>query len=137
MLSLTWKRVSQDCLLTVTTLPWPLRSPLSPIEHIWDHLGGRVGHPTTLNELEARLQQIWNEMSQDIIQNFTITKTKLSGTKLMMAKAYRAQLSIRTLGPEVREQMFRSGGLTDVKPPVLSSQASLVLIYQPTEEMQG
>ncbi|GFS75855.1 transposable element Tcb2 transposase [Trichonephila clavipes] len=30
-------RVSQDCLRTVTTLPWPARSPdLSPIEHIWD-----------------------------------------------------------------------------------------------------
>ncbi|GFW44553.1 transposable element Tcb2 transposase [Trichonephila clavipes] len=33
-------RVSQDCLLTVTILPWPTRSPdLSRIEHIWDHLG--------------------------------------------------------------------------------------------------
>ncbi|GFV09806.1 transposable element Tcb2 transposase [Trichonephila clavipes] len=48
-------RVSQDCLLTVTTLPWPSLSPdLSPIEHI--HLGRQVGHPTSLNELEARLQ---------------------------------------------------------------------------------
>ncbi|GFT33586.1 transposase [Trichonephila clavipes] len=63
-------RVSQDCLRTVTTLPWPARSPdLSSIEHIWDHLGRRFGNPTSLNELEARLQQIWNEMSQDIIQN--------------------------------------------------------------------
>ncbi|GFV67644.1 transposable element Tcb2 transposase [Trichonephila clavipes] len=63
-------RVSQDCLRTVTTLPWPTQSPdLSPIEHIWDHLGRRVGHPTSLNELEIRLQQIWNEMSQDIMQN--------------------------------------------------------------------
>ncbi|GFX21842.1 transposable element Tcb1 transposase [Trichonephila clavipes] len=63
-------RVSQDNLRTVTTLPWPTRFPdSSPIEHIWDHLGRRVGHPTSLNELEARLQQIWNEMSQDIIQN--------------------------------------------------------------------
>ncbi|GFW49391.1 transposable element Tcb1 transposase [Trichonephila clavipes] len=63
-------RVSQDCLRTVTTLPWPARSSdLSPIEHIWDHLGWRVGPPTSLNELEARLLQIWNEMSQDIIQN--------------------------------------------------------------------
>ncbi|GFW37071.1 transposable element Tcb1 transposase [Trichonephila clavipes] len=63
-------RMSQDCLCTVTTLPWPARSPyLSPIEHIWDHLERRVGQPTSLNELEAKLQQIWNEMSQDIIQN--------------------------------------------------------------------
>ncbi|GFY09089.1 transposable element Tcb2 transposase [Trichonephila clavipes] len=35
-------RVSQDCIHTVTTLPWPSRSTdLSPIEHIWDHLGRR------------------------------------------------------------------------------------------------
>ncbi|GFV24583.1 transposable element Tcb2 transposase [Trichonephila clavipes] len=62
-------KVSQDCLRTVTTLPWPSRSPdLSPMEHIWDHLGRRVEHPTSLSELEARLQQIWNQMSQDIIQ---------------------------------------------------------------------
>ncbi|GFW90018.1 transposable element Tcb2 transposase [Trichonephila clavipes] len=52
-------RVSQNSLRTVTTLPWPVRSPdLSPIEHIWDHLGRRVGHPTSLSEPEARLQQI-------------------------------------------------------------------------------
>ncbi|GFX22565.1 transposable element Tcb1 transposase [Trichonephila clavipes] len=63
-------RVSQDCLRTVTTLPWSARSPdLSPNEHIWDHLKRQVGHPTSLNELEAMLQQIWNKMSQDIIQN--------------------------------------------------------------------
>ncbi|GFX97624.1 transposable element Tcb2 transposase [Trichonephila clavipes] len=63
-------RVSQDCLRPVTTIPWPAcSSDLSPIEHIWDHLGRRVGHPASLNELEARLQEEWNEMSQDIIQN--------------------------------------------------------------------
>ncbi|GFT87854.1 transposable element Tcb1 transposase [Trichonephila clavipes] len=63
-------RVLQDCLRTVTILPWPALSPdLSPIEHIWYYLGQRVGHPTSLNELEARLQQTWNVMSQDIIQN--------------------------------------------------------------------
>ncbi|GFW63001.1 transposable element Tcb2 transposase [Trichonephila clavipes] len=43
---------------------------LSSIQHIWDHLGWRVGHPTSLNELEASLLQIWTEeVSQDIIQN--------------------------------------------------------------------
>ncbi|GFX07824.1 transposable element Tcb1 transposase [Trichonephila clavipes] len=70
MIGLTRK----GCLRTVTTLPWPSRSPdLSPIEHIWDHLGRRVGHPPSFNELEARLQQIWNEMSQDIIQNLYVS----------------------------------------------------------------
>ncbi|GFW49323.1 transposable element Tcb2 transposase [Trichonephila clavipes] len=33
-------RISQVLFCTVTTLPWPARSPdLSPIEPIWDHLG--------------------------------------------------------------------------------------------------
>ncbi|GFW13607.1 uncharacterized protein TNCV_1210731 [Trichonephila clavipes] len=60
----------QGCHKTSTTLPWPAQSPyLSPIKHIWYHLGRQKGHPTSLNELEARLQQIWNEMSQDILQN--------------------------------------------------------------------
>ncbi|GFT28295.1 uncharacterized protein TNCV_646171 [Trichonephila clavipes] len=53
----------QGFLRTVTTLPWPDRSSdLSQIEHIWDHLGQRVGHPTSLNELGARLPQIWNQI---------------------------------------------------------------------------
>ncbi|GFW16965.1 uncharacterized protein TNCV_2760931 [Trichonephila clavipes] len=44
---------------TVSALPSPARSlDLSPIEHIWDNFGRRVGHPMGLNELEARLQQI-------------------------------------------------------------------------------
>ncbi|GFX02065.1 transposable element Tcb2 transposase [Trichonephila clavipes] len=61
-------RVSQDCRRTVTTLPWIAWSlDLSPIEHYWYHLGRRVGYPKSLNELEARLQQIWNEMSRDTI----------------------------------------------------------------------
>ncbi|GFX88928.1 transposable element Tcb2 transposase [Trichonephila clavipes] len=48
-------RVSQDYLRSVTTLPWPARSPdLSLIEHIWDNVGRRVGHPMSLNELEQR-----------------------------------------------------------------------------------
>ncbi|GFV44261.1 transposable element Tcb1 transposase [Trichonephila clavipes] len=52
-------RVSQGCLRTVITLPWPARSPdLSPNEHIWYPLGMRVMYLTSLDELEARLQQI-------------------------------------------------------------------------------
>ncbi|GFX06562.1 hypothetical protein TNCV_3017961 [Trichonephila clavipes] len=33
---------------------YPRSIDLTPIEHIWDHLGRRVRHPTSLNELEAR-----------------------------------------------------------------------------------
>ncbi|GFV26758.1 transposable element Tcb1 transposase [Trichonephila clavipes] len=63
-------RVSSDFLCNVTTLPWPAQSPdLSPMEHISDHFGWRVEHPTSLNEQEAKLQKIWNEMAQDIIRN--------------------------------------------------------------------
>ncbi|GFW54444.1 transposable element Tcb1 transposase [Trichonephila clavipes] len=68
-------RVSQDCLRTVTTFSWPSRSSdLSPIQHIWDHLGRLVGHLTSLSELEARLQHLWKEMSPDIIHNLYASK---------------------------------------------------------------
>ncbi|GFX17947.1 transposable element Tcb2 transposase [Trichonephila clavipes] len=54
-------RVSQNGLSTVTTFPSPAKSPdLSPIKHIWVHLGWLVKHPTRLKEQEIRLQQIWN-----------------------------------------------------------------------------
>ncbi|GFU99069.1 transposable element Tcb2 transposase [Trichonephila clavipes] len=51
--------------------PWlyPIARFVSNRVYIWDHLERQFGHPTSLNELEARLQQIWNKMSEDIIQN--------------------------------------------------------------------
>ncbi|GFX20888.1 transposable element Tcb1 transposase [Trichonephila clavipes] len=62
--------VSQGCHCTVIILSWPAcSSDLSPIEHIWNNLRQRFGRNTSLNELEAKLQQIWSEMSRDIIQN--------------------------------------------------------------------
>ncbi|GFV96743.1 transposable element Tcb1 transposase [Trichonephila clavipes] len=63
-------RLPKDCLHHITTLPWPAQSPdLSPITHILNHVGWQVGQPTSLGELEARLQQLRNEMSQDSIRN--------------------------------------------------------------------
>ncbi|GFX89650.1 transposable element Tc3 transposase [Trichonephila clavipes] len=62
--------MSRDCIRHIITLPWSARSPdLSPIEYIWDYLGWQVGQSTSLVELEARLQQMGNEISQDIIRN--------------------------------------------------------------------
>ncbi|GFU92613.1 hypothetical protein TNCV_4795411 [Trichonephila clavipes] len=42
-----------------------------------------------------------------------------------------------TLGLDVHEQIFRSDGQLDAKLPALSSQASLILIYRPTEEIKA
>ena len=52
---------------SITTLPWPARSPdLNPIEHIWDVIGRRVRERTppihTLNELEQTLHQEWQRL---------------------------------------------------------------------------
>ncbi|GFT04715.1 transposable element Tcb2 transposase [Trichonephila clavipes] len=74
------ERVSEDCCKTFTTLFWPARSPdLSAIEHIRHYFGRGVGNPVSLNELEASLQQIWNEMSQDIIQNLYASMPNSAG----------------------------------------------------------
>ncbi|GFW64741.1 hypothetical protein TNCV_4450431 [Trichonephila clavipes] len=56
----------------------------------------------------------------------TMIQTKLSGaTGLLFPSQY------VILDAEVYEQIFRSVGRSDVKPPC---QASLVLIYRPTDE---
>ncbi|GFW25639.1 uncharacterized protein TNCV_1309001 [Trichonephila clavipes] len=72
MLGLRRQGLSQNCLRTVTTLSWPTLSPdLSPIEHIWKHLGRRVGHPTSLNELEARIQFLeWAQNEIAVVPDF-------------------------------------------------------------------
>ena len=54
---------------SITTLPWPTRSPdLNPIEHIWNIIGRRVRERTppaqTLNELEQTLHQEWQRLTQ-------------------------------------------------------------------------
>ncbi|GFX93419.1 hypothetical protein TNCV_152251 [Trichonephila clavipes] len=55
----------------------------------------------------------------------------------MRAKAYYARFSLRDLVPEVHEHIFRSGMVSLLpKPPALSSQASLIIIHRPTEEMK-
>lgn len=63
-------RVSRECLRNIATLPWPARSPdLSLIEHVWDHLGRQLRQPRDVQDLETQLQQLWAQMSQDIIRN--------------------------------------------------------------------
>ncbi|GFV53856.1 hypothetical protein TNCV_4209071 [Trichonephila clavipes] len=63
----------QRCHKTVSALLLPFFGKFDPQiclqSYTWDHLGQRVGHHMSFNELEAKLQQIWNEMSQDIISN--------------------------------------------------------------------
>ncbi|GFU25191.1 transposable element Tcb2 transposase [Trichonephila clavipes] len=50
------EKVSQDCISTVTILPWSAISPdLSPINHIWDHLGLRVWRPTNFERTRGKV----------------------------------------------------------------------------------
>ncbi|GFU99332.1 hypothetical protein TNCV_862271 [Trichonephila clavipes] len=68
--------------------------------------GWRVGHPTSLNELETRLQQIWNEMSQDIIrelvclnaQSYRIVHSSQSGGSTGLNVQLRGKLLKTTHG---------------------------------------
>ncbi|GFU54219.1 transposable element Tcb2 transposase [Trichonephila clavipes] len=58
----------------VQLLPWPAYSPdMSPIEHVWDIVGGRLARdlrPVILtDELWLRIQTIWNTLPQADIQN--------------------------------------------------------------------
>ncbi|GFV34607.1 transposable element Tcb2 transposase [Trichonephila clavipes] len=72
-------RVSQDYLRSVSTLPWPTRSPnLSPIEHIWDLFGRRVRYPTSLNEIESR------PCLKTAIASFTLETTSVCTTNDVM-----------------------------------------------------
>ncbi|GFW37353.1 hypothetical protein TNCV_4498441 [Trichonephila clavipes] len=59
-----------------------------------------------------------------------IRYTKVVAQQTIRTKANYAISVHVILGPEVHEQMFRSGGQPRVKSPVFRSQASLVLIYQ-------
>ncbi|GFU97629.1 transposable element Tcb2 transposase [Trichonephila clavipes] len=69
-------RVSQDCLRTVTTFPWPSRSPnLSPIEHIWDNMGWRVAYLTSLNELEASSLHLRPWVERNTLKKLGVART--------------------------------------------------------------
>ncbi|GFW19746.1 hypothetical protein TNCV_1606361 [Trichonephila clavipes] len=81
--------------------------------------------------------------------NLSRFKRPLVGVECYWARAHDMPAMIRYLDPwataalplcrtqHARPWALRSGGYSDVKPPVLNSQASLVLIYRPTEEMKG
>ena len=56
----------------VQQLPWPARSPdLSPIEHIWEKMKRELPeHATTIAELRQRVQDAWDNLTQDDIRHF-------------------------------------------------------------------
>ncbi|GFT37240.1 disintegrin and metalloproteinase domain-containing protein 28 [Trichonephila clavipes] len=70
-------RVSQGCLRTVNTLPWPSRFPdLSPIEHIWDHFG-RDSYCGSLQCSEGEKEPV----SKDVLpMDFVVYKMNTGGS---------------------------------------------------------
>ncbi|GFV42572.1 hypothetical protein TNCV_3719051 [Trichonephila clavipes] len=60
--------------------------------------------------------------------------TKLSGATAHEGQGPSVPISVFVTGAVgVHVRMFRSSGQSDAKPPVISSQAGLVLIYRPTK----
>lgn len=56
----------------VRVLPWPAKSPdLSPIEHVWDKIGRRLGQlpvpPMNLQQLRNEIQLAWDTIPQEEI----------------------------------------------------------------------
>ncbi|CAG8591375.1 13882_t:CDS:2, partial [Acaulospora colombiana] len=54
----------------VNVLKWPAQSPdLNPIEHLWDHLKRRLNsyedHPSSIHELERRIEVEWNNIDPE------------------------------------------------------------------------
>ena len=65
---------TQCALCGVNQLPWPARSPdLSPIEHVWNMMKGETHlfpeAATTIAELRQRMQDAWDNLSQDDIRH--------------------------------------------------------------------
>ena len=56
----------------VNVFNWPAKSPdISPIEHLWDHLGRKVRKRKNVNsvmDLERALHQEWNRIPMAVIQ---------------------------------------------------------------------
>ncbi|UYV62958.1 hypothetical protein LAZ67_2002617 [Cordylochernes scorpioides] len=65
-------RISQNALQDVQMLPWPPYSPdLSPIEHVWDIIGGRLHalpQPRSEDELWQMVEREWRAIPQDAIR---------------------------------------------------------------------
>lgn len=62
----------------VHVIPWPARSPdLSPIEHVWDIIGKRLGNlphpPDNVHDLRRCVQEAWNEIPQDDIDHLILS----------------------------------------------------------------
>ncbi|GFS60141.1 hypothetical protein TNCV_2826631 [Trichonephila clavipes] len=105
----------------------------TPATRLLGYRGHICLHVTTsLNERIAIL--FCNGIFFDL---FLILKLKLGGATAHEGLLFPSQYT-RSLGAEVHEQMSRSGGQSEARPPVFKSQASLVLIYRPTAEgMKG
>jgi len=58
----------------INVLKWPAQSPdLNPIEHLWEHLKRQFNsyenHPTSIHELEARINREWEKIDPKVCED--------------------------------------------------------------------
>ena len=65
----------------VNVLNWPAKSPdISPIEHLWGHLGRKVRERNNVNsamDLERALHQEWNRIPMAVIRTLITSMRRL------------------------------------------------------------
>ncbi|GFU57908.1 DDE_3 domain-containing protein [Trichonephila clavipes] len=61
-------RIAQDFLRHFQTLPWPARSYLSSVEHMWDQLKWQMPSCHSVHDLELPVQDLWAHVPQDNIR---------------------------------------------------------------------
>ncbi|GFX62394.1 uncharacterized protein TNCV_1381191 [Trichonephila clavipes] len=122
---------------------WPPKScDLTPLDYfLWNYVKSLVyaDKPQTLDHLEDNIRRLlpiyghkcWKKSSKIGRPDWT---TSEGGAMKIMIKYWVANIetlrstAVKGRSPEVPEQMFRPGGQSGTKSPVLSSQASLVFI---------
>ncbi|GFU38725.1 transcription factor RFX4 [Trichonephila clavipes] len=116
-------RVSQDCLRTVTILPWPARSPdVSPVEYIWGHLerratGRRKGGG---RRLARQFLLLWSAFGTRVIRDMTLHSAASFGSFHLLRLMFDDYVLflVETIHTEDQMKDFMRNLMSDMPPQI-------------------